>query len=88
MGQTILRRDIKPMPAAGRPAAVPRLVPLARVGALLRRASAGGMPVAVIQLVSSERDLGAALDAARLAQLGGYLREVVREICKLLETRR
>jgi hypothetical protein len=48
--------------------------------------AAGGVPVAVIQLVSSEKTLSETLDAARLAQLGGYLREVVREVCRLLAT--
>jgi hypothetical protein len=87
VGQTILRKDIKPVPA---PAGQPPFQDW--YGSLLSvpyfDAPAGGVPMAVIQLVSSERDLGAVLDPARLAQLSGYLREVVREICKLLATRR
>ncbi len=87
VGQTILRRDIKRVAA---PAGQPPFQDW--YGSLLSvpyfDAPAGGIPVAVIQLVSSERDLGAVLDAGRLAQLAGYLREVVREVCRLLATRR
>jgi hypothetical protein len=87
VGQTILRKDIKPMPP---PPGQPPFQDW--YGSLLSvpyfDARAGGIPMAVIQLVSSERDLGAVLDATRLAQLAGYLREVVREMCRLLETKR
>ena len=87
LGQTILRKDIKPIPP---PAGQPPFQDW--YGSLLSvpffDSAAGGVPVAVIQLVSSERDLGAVLDAGRLAQLAGYLREVVREVCRLLAARR
>ena len=87
VGQTILRRDIKPVPP---PPGQPPFQDW--YGSLLSvpyfDAPAGGIPVAVIQLVSSERDLGATLDPGRLAQLASYLREGVREVCILLATRR
>ncbi len=50
--------------------------------------AAGGIPVAVIQLCSSEKQLRDELDAARLAQLKDYLREVVRQTCALMRTAR
>ena len=50
--------------------------------------AAGGVPVAVIQLCSSDKDLTASLDPARLAELRGFLREAVRETCALLRTAR
>jgi hypothetical protein len=47
-------------------------------------APAGGIPVAVIQLCSSEPRLQERLDAAALAHLRGYLLEVVREVTQLV----
>jgi hypothetical protein len=87
VGQTILRKDIRPMaPPPGQPAFQDWYGSLLSVPYF--DAPAGGVPVAVIQLVSSERDLGAVLDAGRLAQLTNYLREAVKETCRLLATRR
>jgi hypothetical protein len=85
VGQTILRKDIKAMaPPPGQPPFQDWYGSLLSVPFF--DAPAGGIPVAVIQLVSSEKDLGAVLDANRLAQLASYLREVVKEICRLLAT--
>jgi hypothetical protein len=47
-------------------------------------APAGGIPVAVIQLCSSEAKLSERLDAGRLAELAEYLRGATRELCQLL----
>jgi hypothetical protein len=46
--------------------------------------AAGGVPVAVIQLCSSEEKLLAELDVARVAQLRSYLGEAVQGVCELL----
>jgi hypothetical protein len=87
VGQMILRKDVRQVPA---PPGQPPFQDW--YGSLLSvpyfDAPAGGIPMAVIQLVSSERDLAPLLDAARLAQLASYLREVVREMCRLLATKR
>jgi hypothetical protein len=50
--------------------------------------AAGGIPVAVIQLCSSEKELRERLDAARLQQLREYLREAVRQTCTLVRNTR
>jgi SIR2-like domain len=87
VGCTILRKDVRPMPPpAGQP-------PFQEwYGSLLSvpyfDASGGGIPMGVIQLVSSERDLRAVLDSDRLEQLTTDLRVLVREMCQLLAARR
>jgi NAD-dependent SIR2 family protein deacetylase len=83
LGQASLRSDVKPMDApAGQPPFQTWYRSLMSVPFF--DDAAGGVPVAVIQLCSSERDLSEKLDAARLASLREQLREAVRQVCGLI----
>jgi hypothetical protein len=48
--------------------------------------AAGGVPVAVMQLCSSEKELPDALEPARLSLVRGYLREAALQTCSLLRS--
>jgi hypothetical protein len=86
LGQPILRSVVKQPPPPGQPPFQGWYKSLVSVPHF--DDPAGGIPVAVIQLASADADLAEGLDAARLAHLRDFLREVVRQAARMVRASR